>query len=169
MQFIEGGNEKYYFSQASPGLQCFLDIRIHNKVNFINNIVDNIDYYPALKKENFKIQEYKFKIENYMKTLKSSYPKFVEPEIYFLVGRLNTGGTALDGKVMIGVEMFFDGKVDLFKNKSALDSLMPKSVIPHMVFHEVIHTQKYFDDIPNDSVDYGTLLTNSIVKGSAEF
>lgn len=75
------------------------------------------------------------------------YPEAVFPTVYFVVGRLNSGGTISDQGLLIGAEMYRDTEG-----------------LPHIVAHELIHFQQL--PLP-DSVR--TLLAQSIREGSADF
>jgi uncharacterized protein YjaZ len=67
--------------------------------------------------------------------------------VYFVVGRLNTGGTISQRGLLIGAEMYSDHS----------------AVVP-IVAHELIHYQQRLL-----SSDQRTLLAQSIVEGSADF
>lgn len=98
--------------------------------------------------------------------LKEIYPDAVFPDVYFLVGRMNAGGTVTFKGLLNGIEMY--GKTD-DASIAELSSWKKSSVggierIPFIVAHELIHyQQKYglFDDL--------NLLGRSLHEGSADF
>lgn len=57
--------------------------------------------------------------------LKAIYPAAVFPDVYFAIGRFNSGGTASKHGLLIGAEMYRDA-----------------SALPAIVSHELIHFQQ---------------------------
>jgi uncharacterized protein YjaZ len=100
------------------------------------------------------------------KKLKEIYPDARFPNVYFVIGRMNAGGTVTFKGLLIGVEMY--GKTDdasvaeLTGWKKASVSRIEE--IPFIVAHELVHYQQ----------KYGldgelSLLGKSLHEGSADF
>ena len=76
--------------------------------------------------------------------LKEIYPDAVFPDVYFVIGRFNSGGTSTKHGLLIGAEMYRD----------------PAS-LPGIVSHELIHFQQHYDT--------RKLLEHSFLEGTADF
>ena len=99
--------------------------------------------------------------------LKEIYPDAVFPDVYFIVGRMNSAGTLNNTGLFIGVDMYG-------KNENApLDELSnwlkavvaPTARIPYIVAHESIHYQQKFAVEEKDR----TLLDTALIEGGADF
>jgi hypothetical protein len=97
--------------------------------------------------------------------LKDLYEPSVFPNVYFLIGRMNSGGTVTDQGLLIGVEMYGMTQDTPVDELSAWHKavLRPITAIPHIVAHELIHYQQKYPK--KDS----TLLGAAINEGSADF
>jgi uncharacterized protein YjaZ len=96
-------------------------------------------------------------------------PQAIFPDVYFLIGRLNCGGTVAKSGILIGLEMFAysqevptDGLREWQRN-----SIKPLHALPHIVAHELIHVQQYLLGHPDASTK--DLLSASITEGVADF
>jgi uncharacterized protein YjaZ len=76
--------------------------------------------------------------------LKELYPPAVFPDVYFVIGRFNSGGTSSRHGLLIGAEMYRD-----------------PNRLPAIVSHELIHYQQ--------RCEAPTLLEHSFLEGSADF
>ena len=96
--------------------------------------------------------------------MKEIYPDAVFPPVYFVVGRMNSGGTLTDKGLLIGAEMY--GKrpdTDLSELDDWLKAVLGSvDRVPYIVAHELIHFQQ-------NTVRERTLLSASIREGSADF
>jgi hypothetical protein len=155
-----------YFKKGSVGLQEFLRTKIGNSCNLVSAIDAAPKYYAALRAQSAKIENYKPQMLASFKKLKEIYPDAVFPNVYFIVGRMNAGGTVTFKGLLIGVDMY--GKIDDASiaelsgwKKSAVGGI---EQIPFIVAHELIHyQQKYgiFGEL--------NLLGRSLHEGSADF
>jgi hypothetical protein len=84
--------------------------------------------------------------------LKCLYPDAVFPDIYFVIGRLSSGGTVSDVGLLIGTEMF--------RNSDGLRGI---------VAHELIHFQQRKAGQWAAAEASPTLLAVTIMEGSADF
>ena len=87
--------------------------------------------------------------------LKKIYPEAVFPDVYFVIGAKNSGGTAFNEGLIIGAEMFGKEKND-FKPVIDID------LVDEVVAHELIHFQQKY-------AQNNTLLAQCIREGSADF
>ncbi len=120
-------------------------------------------YLESIKANTLKINSVKEKLKTNFKKLQEIYPEIIFPDIYFLMGCFNTGGTVFDRMLLIGAEMqcadkktkkhelttWLKGNIGDFKN------------IEFIVMHESIHTLQ----ISRSS----KLLDAVIIEGSCDF
>jgi len=85
------------------------------------------------------------------------YPKAISPPVTILIGRGNTGGTAGNAGVMIGLETI-----------CAADYLQAdlEDRMVHLIAHEYVHVQQPLAQIEDPKI---SLLMASLVEGGAEF
>jgi len=156
-----------YFKKGSVGLKEFLRTKIGNSCNLVAAVEAAPKYYARLRVQSAKIENYKPQMLASFKKLKEIYADAVFPNVYFLIGRMNAGGTVTFKGLLIGVDMY--GKTDDV-SLAELRGWKKTSVggieqIPFIVAHELVHyQQKYglFDGELN-------LLGKSLHEGSADF
>lgn len=160
-----------YFKKGSVGLQEFLRGKIGNSCNLVTAIDAAPKYYGALRTQSAKVENYKPQMLASFKKLKEIYPDAAFPNVYFVVGRMNTGGNATLKGLLIGVEMY--GKTDdasvaeLSGWKKANVGRIEK--IPFIVAHELIHYQQKNAHLTALFGGEVSLLGKSISEGSASF
>lgn len=154
-----------YFGKASPGLEDYLALRIGSVENFSANQKKNEKYYAGIRKNTENINEQTKLIYSSFYKLKEIYSDAVFPDVYFLIGRLNSAGTTSDNGLLIGLDqMAYSEDVDISGfSESKRQMLKHTSVLPNIVAHELIHYQQ---DKMNQSQ---TLLGQVIREGMADF
>ena len=147
--------QKDYLDAGTEGLKGFIKMRIESGDNLSRTIKENLSYYEAIRNSSFSVTSKREILHKHFKYLKSIYPSTVFPDVYFVIGAKNTGGTTFKSGLIIGAEMF--GKeTENFKPRLDIE------VIDLVVIHELIHfQQKYVAD--------NTLLAQSIKEGAADF
>src|SRR5687767_4038993 len=156
-----------YLKKGSVGLGEFLRSKIGNSCNLVAAIDAAPKYYAALRAQSAKVENYRPQMLASFKKLKELYPDAVFPNVYFLVGRMNSGGTVTYKGLLIGVEMY--GKTD-DASVAELSGWKKASVsgvedIPFIVAHELVHYQQKY----GLSGDELSLLGKSLHEGSADF
>lgn len=154
-----------YLAKGSLGLKEFTRVRIGNAEELAKTIERRPKYYAALRESSHKAATYKDAIRANLRKLKELYEPAVFPSVYFVIGRMTSGGTITNKGLLIGVDMYGmskDTPVD------ELDGwhravLKPISEIPHIVAHELIHFQQKYTNVNS------SLLGMSIMEGSADF
>src|SRR5690606_27759178 len=86
-------------------------------------------------------------IRDVFHSMKRILPEAVFPDVHFVIGRLNTGGTTSARGLLIGAEMY-----------------RSHEGIPQIIAHELAHYQQK-SILPGQR----TLLAQSIMEGSADF
>jgi hypothetical protein len=155
-----------YLEKGSVGLQDFTKLRIGKAENLAGTVKAIPKYYEALREPSLKIASYENRIRTSFRKLKEIYPESVFPDVYFVIGILNSAGTTSNNGLLIGVDMFG-------KNEGApLDRLSdwhkavlsPTERIPYVVAHELIHYEQKF---PGGKE--WTLLGKVLNEGGADF
>ncbi len=155
--------EREYFALGSPGLQDFIFARIHSASNLVKTIDKAPKYYEALRPASMLIKEMVPRIRSSFQKLKALYDPAIFPDVYFLIGRMNSAGTTGPSGLLLGADMF--GKqpgVSLDElsewHRTVVDSV---DKIPPTVAHELIHYEQHTEG--------KTLLAQAIIEGSADF
>src|SRR5690606_23915314 len=121
-------------------------------------------YYASLRARMPGVKDRLPAIRDTLRRMKTLYPEAVFPDVYFLIGRMNSGGTLDSTGLLIGVDMYGRG------GGAPLDELdaWHRAVVgefaklPYIVAHEWVHfQQKSVDGQP-------TLLQAAIVEGVAD-
>jgi hypothetical protein len=160
-----------YFKKGSVGLQEFLRSKIGNSCNLVTAIDAAPKYYAALRAQSAKVENYKPQMLASFKKLKEIYPDARFPNVYFVIGRMNAGGTATVKGLLIGFEMY--GKTD-DASLAELSGWKKSSVgrieeIPFIVAHELVHYQQKNALIASLFGGDVSLLGKSLSEGGADF
>ena len=107
--------QKIYIEAGSAGLKAFVPNRIESGKNLVKVMKSNSAYYPSIRESSLSIADKKERFYECFVTLKSIYPEAVFPDVYFVIGAKNSGGTTFSGGLIIGAEMF--GKENLVIRK----------------------------------------------------
>src|SRR5262249_39661715 len=128
-----------YFDKGSYGLREFTRLRVNNPRNLMNVMMARPRYYASIRESTMRVGAMKDRIMASFRKLKALYPDAVFPDIYFLIGVMNSGGTTTDRGLLIGTEMYgltpqtpYDELTDW--HKAVLKSV---DAIPSIVTHEL--------------------------------
>jgi hypothetical protein len=147
--------QKIYLEAGSAGLKAFVPDRIESGKHLSKVIKDNLDYYKSIRESSLSIANKKERFYECFSSLKVIYPEAVFPDVYFVIGAKNSGGTTFDGGLIIGAEMFGE-------TNATIQAPLDIDLVDEVVAHELIHfQQKYVKD--------NSLLAQSIREGSADF
>ena len=153
-----------YLKKGSVGLEAFRILRIGNSCNLVDAIERYPQYYASLRASSAKVKQYESRMRASFRRLKEIYPEAVFPDVYFLIGRMNSAGTLTPKGLLIGVDMF--GKTDEKSLEGMNDwhKAVVSSIerVPFIVAHELIHYQQ------KNSYNQ-TLLARSLGEGVADF
>lgn len=158
--------KKTYLDPGSPGLDSFTRLRIGDASKLVAAIDKHPRYYASLRARTPLLEARMPEIRDTLRRMKALYPAAVFPDVYFLVGRMNSAGTLDPAGLLIGVEMFGLGE------GVPLDELgdWHRAVVgeferlPVIVAHEWVHFQQR-----SDTDGQPTLLQASIAEGVADF
>lgn len=154
-----------YIDPGSVGLVDFVQARIESADKLADTIRRHSKYYASIRQSSQRVPEMQPAIRAAFYALKYLYTDAVFPDVYFLIGRMNSGGTTSTNGLLIGVEMY--GKTPNMPLDELSDwhkqVLKPIEFVPHIVAHELIHYQQTYPDTS------ATLLSACIKEGVADF
>jgi hypothetical protein len=147
--------QQEYLDKGSVGLKGFIQNRIESGKNLSKVVKGEIKYYEYIRPFTVSIDEKKERFYECFENLKKIYLPAVFPDVYFVIGANNSGGTIFDNGLIVGAEKFGKQTVDY---KPALDI----EYVDEVVAHELIHfQQKYAKD--------NSLLAQSVKEGASDF
>lgn len=144
-----------YLDAGSAGLKGFIPMRIENGKNLRKTINADPTYYENIRSTSLQIDTDKQTLQRYFKKMEELYPPSVFPDVYFVIGARNSGGTTFKGGLIIGAEMF-GIETPSFKPR------LPFNSVNLIVVHELVHFQQNY---ANDM----TLLNQCLREGAADF
>lgn len=155
--------KKEYIDKGTPALKAFMKNRIGSAEALTSTMRKAPEYYASLREVSLQPAGMEAQVLEIFSKLKELYPDAVFPDVYFVIGRGNSGGTTFKKGLIIGVEMYGKGPdvpIDEL-NQWQQSVLKPVDEIPYIIAHELIHFQQKYDG--------GSLLAASIKEGSADF
>lgn len=136
-----------YIDIGTAGLKDFIPQRILSAQKLAETVMRRKENYDSIRAKTFiskKIIEVSLTC---FQNFKNIYPEAVFPDVYFVIGRWSSGGTATETGILIGAEV----------------KANEQEVIPYLICHELIHYQQNYSDTSS------SLLNQCIVEGSADF
>lgn len=141
-----------YLGEGTAGLRAFLEHSIGSVEELAETIADRRQRYEDIREMSMNVAAAARSIRAPFYALEYLYPDALFPDIYFVIGRLRSGGTAREGGIFIGTEMFHDA--DGLRN---------------IVAHELIHFQQLATGQYSAAADAPSLLALAVLEGSADF
>lgn len=158
--------ERDYLRPGSPGLKDFTRLRIKDADALAQAINASPKYYASIRESTLRVPAMEKRIRASFYALKHLYPDAVFPDVYFVIGRLSSGGTTSSRGLLIGTEMH--GRTPKTPEAELTDwhkqVLMSVDKVPLIVAHELIHFQQKHP-LPGKS----SLLAQSVIEGGADF
>ncbi len=155
--------ESEYFDKGSPGLRDFVRLRIKSAQDLVHEIETRPKYYASLEKTIPRVAEMEPALRKSFRELEKIYPDAVFPDVYLLIGSMNSGGTTSDSGLLIGLDMHAKTpETDMSEMDDWLKAVLsPIEELPGIVAHELVHYQQ----APSGK----SLLGQSIHEGGADF
>lgn len=154
-----------YFNKATPGLQDYYRTKIGSVDAFVRNQDKKPVFYKAIRSNTLAIDVMKKEIADNLVKLKSLYDDAVFPNIYFMIGRWNSAGTASDNGMLLGVDQIVN-TADIPQHELSLwekNNFQLAERLPVIVTHELIHSQQ--TKMKEDT----TLICYAVIEGMADF
>lgn len=155
--------DSLYFAPGTRGLKDWIRLRLTNAATFAATIDKVPGYYESARASTLQIARDEPKIRAAFVAFKALYPDAVFPDVYFLVGRLSSGGTTGPSGLLIGAEMYGRTTDEALAGLSDWHRQVLSTVdlVPAIVAHELVHYQQ--------ARPRGTLLAQSLREGTADF
>lgn len=155
--------EEYYLP-GTPGLHAFVRARIGSVIQLVDQIRSHPRYYASLRGPSGRVTEMLPEVRAMFARWDSLMPGTAVAPTYFLIGRMNSGGTTGRNALLIGVDMY--GRTPTMPEDELGDwhreVLAPVEHLPRIVMHEMFHTiQDYTSD--------RRLLARVITEGVPDF
>lgn len=148
-----------YLEQGSIGLKDFIPNRTRNAAALKATVARERNYYDKVRSAQTEIDNMKEQVQEVFASLKRIYPEALLPDVYFVIGRISSGGTATSHGIMIGYETFSKDEASTSWGRKSVSH----KTIPATVAHELVHFQQRMDN-GND-----TLLKLCLREGGADF
>ena len=155
--------DSLYFKPATPGLKDWIRLRLTDAKTFAATIDRVPRYYESARTSTLQIARAEPRIRDALVALKAFYPDAVFPDVYFVIGRLTSGGTTGRSGLLIGAEMYARTTDSALVGLSDWHKQVLSNVekVPAVVAHELVHYQQ--------SIRGSTLLAHALREGSADF
>jgi hypothetical protein len=139
--------ESEYLEQGTNALRDFIPFRILGGDSLAAMVMRRRGDYEAARARSLEVVGMDRAIRAPWFALEYLYPEAVYPDVHFVIGRFNSGGTVSRAGSIIGAEM-----------------LPEPAEVPWLVTHELIHFQQ-----PPLPANRRTLLAQSVREGAADF
>lgn len=155
--------QREYLDRGSPGLKDFIRLRIKSAEDLVAAIARQPKYYAAIRPGTLRVREMEEETREAFRRFEALYPDAVFPDVYFLIGVSNTGGTTSGSGLLIGTEMYGQApgvpQDELPGWMKA--ALKPIESLPAIVAHESCH---FNQKLPPQK----TVLDKAIQEGSCD-
>lgn len=174
-----------YLDKGSAGLKDFVRLRIKGARQLVETIEKLPRFYASVRPATLRVAEMEKQMRESFLAFKKVYPDAVFPDVYFVIGVANTGGTASSSGLLIGAELYgltertprdefpawFMTFVPNVKDEEQLRQLVAKALatalkpvekLPFVVAHESCHYNQNLGE-------HRSLLGKSIQEGSCDF
>ena len=155
-----------YLDKGSPGLKDFVRLRIRSAENLVNTIDRMPKYYASIRPQTLQVERMEKRMRSAFTKFKSIYAEAVFPDVYFLVGVTNSGGTTGPSGLLIGTEMYGKTAKTPMHELSAWLRAVLSTVdnVPAIVAHESCHYNQNYNSAP----DQRHLLGKSLQEGACD-
>jgi Predicted Zn-dependent protease (DUF2268) len=155
-----------YFAPGSDGLWGFVPGRLQSPRHLAEVVQRRNAFYAAAREPMLRIAAQRPRIEDDLVRYKALVPDAEFPDVYVVVGALNSAGTSVSGVgLVLGAEMFAkpsDPAALAGMSASTAGVLKTPDAVPAVVAHELTHYNQH-------DARARTLLDSTIVEGSADF
>ena len=158
-----------YIDRGTPGLHAMNRARSYTSREYLQAINDYPKFWASVRADTMKSAEFSQPVAKALLGMREVYPDGTAVPVYFVIGALRAGGTANDGKLLIGTELAVARKDtpshELGEELSHLKSYFNRNPIDEFIdlnLHEYVHTQQ-------SSLSGRDLLSQSLLEGVAEY
>jgi hypothetical protein len=155
-----------YLDKGSAGLKDFVRLRIRSAENLVDTIDRMPTYYASIRPQTLEVPRMEKRMRDAFKKFKAIYPPAVFPDVYFLIGVTNSGGTTGPSGLLIGTEMYGKTPKTQMDELNAWLRVVLSTVdhVPAIVAHESCHYNQNYNSAP----DQRHLLGKSLQEGACD-
>jgi len=160
--------QRLYLDPASPGLQDFVESRIGSASKLAAAVDQRYPkFYASVRPYTLGVDKQRPAIQKYLARYLELYSQADFPPVYFVIGRLTSGGTVSRRGLLIGTEVNSLGEnADTSEIAPSFRAAMGTAErIPLIVIHELTHTQAQ----KGDQGKTPPMLAQCIGEGAADF
>lgn len=152
-----------YLDQGSKGLRGFVPHRIEGGQRLYRALSKMPRYYAAIRPATLQASGAEPAVRAAMRRFKAIYDDALFPDVYMVIGAMNSGGTASEDGLLIGTEIFSanSGVPTDELGPWIKSAVKPPELLPSIVTHELMHFQQRLRPV--------ALLDHAIKEGSADF
>jgi hypothetical protein len=157
---------KHYLGPGTPGLIDYHRIKTGTMEQFVERLEESPGYYDGIRERTLMAMEFETDIRDGLRRFVDIYPEASVPDVTFVIGRLNSGGTAGPTGMLIGLDVWswtegvpLDGISEGFQQ---VVKNLDLNSLPFIVVHEHIHALQQYSGEP-------TVLYAALIEGSADF
>jgi hypothetical protein len=157
--------EKDYVSRGSIGLKDYMEQRTIDLSALVGAIDTHRDYYTAIRENSLQAIALQEPLRESLRKFKALYPDASFPDIYFIIGNLQSRGSLTKTGLMIAVEVFSMGPnipTSEFEDPDKL-YLHPIVDLHGNVMQQIVRYQQFSIGLLT------TVLAESLLEGSANF
>jgi hypothetical protein len=156
--------QREYIASGTVGLKDFGRSGRLEAKTLAKMVESHKSFYAAIRPLTVDIGRQRGEAIEAFRKLKELYPAAIFPDAYFIIGQMQSGGTASDNGLLMGAEMFARaaGVPTGELNDWQKNAIMEQREIPPLVAHESIHFQQKYP------IQTG-LLCQCLKEGGADF
>jgi len=157
---------EHYYYPGSDGLLDFIERRIGSAFQLAGKIRERPAYYAHLPVSLGGLGVIAPRIRAGFERFEGLWPEAVFADVYFVIGRMNSGGTTSQDKLLIGAEMYGRDAAapGAELNEWEARVLRDTGMVVAIVVHELMHVNQV--PLPGASA---TVLAQAIREGGADF
>lgn len=156
--------QRDYIDPGTVGLKNWAASGRLNAKTLVRTIDTHQNFFKAIRPITIQLDAQLPRTLIAFRKFKSYYPEAIFPDVYFVIGQLQSGGTSSDNGLLIGAEMFSSWPTTPTAelNDWQKGAIMSPNDIPSLVAHESVHFQQKY-------LGLGGLLCACLKEGSADF
>ncbi|MGU3373867.1 gliding motility protein GldB-related protein [Chryseobacterium sp. M5A1_1a] len=151
-----------YLQKASPALRALIKMDKMSASDYVKSIREKHKRWDKVREQTIEMARQDYDIEKLYTSFKEIYPSFYSPQISFVIGTFDRGGTTTKDFILIGTEVA--ALTDLSGPELKLST-------EYNIAHELVHVQQDYINGVNNEEEYQNLdlLGWALMEGSCDF
>jgi Predicted Zn-dependent protease (DUF2268) len=153
-----------YIERGSRGLYDFYARKIRSTRRLAETVRQYPRFYASVRTQTQQGSDLEVAVRSVFRRMKELYPATIYPDVYFVIGRVTSAGTAADYGLLLGAEQNVGSpELPVDELPEALQRIVfLRADLPHTVAHELVHFQQHL-------AGKHTLLDVAEIEGGATF